>query len=105
MPAGMATVAATASVLPPRTAAVAMKMLVVTAMAGAQTTINNELKAAKGGGPLLAATAALPPRTATVVIKTPAVTAITGAQTTINNQLNQPTAVGTHWQRNTGGHG
>ena len=37
--------AASATVLPPRAAAVAMKTPVVAAMAGAKTTINNQLKA------------------------------------------------------------
>ncbi len=37
--------AAAAAVLPPRAAAVAMKTPAVTAMAGAQTTINNQLNA------------------------------------------------------------
>ncbi len=40
----MAAAAATTSVLPPRAATVAMKTPAVTAMAGAQTTINNEQK-------------------------------------------------------------
>ncbi len=56
-PAGMATAAvdAATTVLPPRAAMVAMKTPAVTAMAGAQTTINNQLKAANGGGRTLAA--------------------------------------------------
>ncbi len=37
--------AAATAVLPPRAAAVATKTLVATAMAGEQTTINNQLKA------------------------------------------------------------
>ncbi len=37
--------AAAAAVLPPRAAAVAMKTPAVTAMAGEQTTINNQLNA------------------------------------------------------------
>jgi hypothetical protein len=37
---------ATAAALPPRAAAVAMKTPAATVMAGAQTTINNQLKAA-----------------------------------------------------------
>jgi hypothetical protein len=44
--AGMAAAAAATAVLPPRAAAVATKTLVATAMAGEQTTINNQLKAA-----------------------------------------------------------
>jgi len=43
---GMAAVAAATAVLPPRAAAVAMKSPAVTVMAGAQTTINNQLKSA-----------------------------------------------------------
>jgi hypothetical protein len=42
----MATAAAATAVLPPGTAVVAMKTPAVTVMAGAQTTINNQLKAA-----------------------------------------------------------
>jgi hypothetical protein len=42
MAAGMA---AAATILPPRTAVVAMKTQAVTAMAGAQITINNQLNA------------------------------------------------------------
>ena len=45
MPAGMAKAAATIAVLPPRAATVAMKTPAVTAIAGAQTTINNQIKA------------------------------------------------------------
>ncbi len=41
----MAEVAATTAVLPPPAAAVVMKTLAVTAMVGAQTTINNQIKA------------------------------------------------------------
>ncbi len=42
---GMATAAIATAVLPPRAATVAMKIPEVTALAGAQTTINNQLKA------------------------------------------------------------
>ncbi len=42
----MAAAAVPTTVLPPRATAVAMKTPMVTAMAGAQTTINNQLKAA-----------------------------------------------------------
>ncbi len=42
--AGMAVAAAATAVLPPRAAAVAMKTPATTAMVGAQTTINNQLK-------------------------------------------------------------
>jgi len=42
----MAAVAAATDVLPPRAAKVAMKSPAVTVMAGAQTTINNQLKSA-----------------------------------------------------------
>jgi hypothetical protein len=38
--------AAATAVLPPRAAAVVMKTLAVTTMVGAQTTINNQIKAA-----------------------------------------------------------
>ena len=41
---GMAAAAAATAVLPPRAAAVAMKTPAATAMAGAHTTINNQLK-------------------------------------------------------------
>ena len=44
--AGITTAAATTAVLPLRTATVAMKTPAATAMAGAQTTVNNQLKAA-----------------------------------------------------------
>jgi hypothetical protein len=44
--AGMAVAAAATAVLPPRAAAMATKKPMATAMAGAQTTINNQLKAA-----------------------------------------------------------
>jgi hypothetical protein len=49
-PVGMAAVADATTVLPPLAAMVAMKTLMVTAMAGAQTTINNQLKAAEVAG-------------------------------------------------------
>jgi hypothetical protein len=55
MPAGMVAVAAATAVLPSCVASAAMKTPAVTAMAGAQTTINNQLKAADGGGRMLAA--------------------------------------------------
>ena len=42
----MAEAAIATAVLPPRTAAVVMKTLALTAMVGAQTTINNQIKAA-----------------------------------------------------------
>ncbi len=42
--------AAEAAILPPRAAAVAMKTPAVTAMAEAQTTINNQLKSIDGNG-------------------------------------------------------
>ena len=42
----MAVATAATAVLPPRAVAVAMKTPVVTAMVGAQTTINNQIKAA-----------------------------------------------------------
>ena len=45
-PTGMAVVAAATAMLPPHTTTVAMKTPAVTAMAGAHTTINNQLKAA-----------------------------------------------------------
>ena len=55
MLAGMATVAAATAVLPPPPTAVAMKTRAVTAITGAKTTINNQLKAANGGRRTLAA--------------------------------------------------
>ncbi len=53
--AGMAGVAAANAVLPPCADTVVIKTLEVTVMAGAQTTINNQLKAANSGGRTLAA--------------------------------------------------
>ena len=98
-PAGMAEAASATTVLPPRTAMVVMKTPAVTAIMGAQTTINNQLKAANSGGRAIgsampagmakaaAATAVLPPRAAAVVMKILVVTAMMGAHTTINNQI------------------
>ncbi len=75
-------------------------------MAGAQTTINNQLKAATAmameTAKMTATTimmrmkaAVLPPRAATVATKTPTATVMAGAQTTINNQLKAATATAT----------
>jgi hypothetical protein len=55
MPAGMAGAAAATAALPPRTATVAMKTPAVTAIMGAQATIDNQLKAANSDGRPLAA--------------------------------------------------
>ena len=54
-PSGMDVPAVPTAVLPPCAVALVMKTLAVTAMAGVQTTINNKLKAANGGGRTLAA--------------------------------------------------
>ena len=103
----------TTTMLLPRVAMVAMKTPVATAMAGAQTAINNQLKAATSmatdgsavvavaAGSALAArwrrtsaaTAVLSPCAGAVAMKTPAATAMAGAQTTINNKLNAARAM------------
>ncbi len=87
-------------------AAAVTKTPAATAMVGAQTTINNQLKVATATATEIAMMTAtmimmrtkatvLPPRAATVATKTPAATAIVGAQTTINNQLKAETATAT----------